>query len=119
MQTGEEVNHNDARVDITPHAGDYLNLVPQLQQKTWNQRFVPTEEGGGAAQEVSYRAAQIHWSMLGGCTVVACASVSIPRLWTRVHIPLSLELGGKGFEGPLAHPSITPGRTDCDSNLTN
>lgn len=29
---GEEVNHSAVRVDITPHARDYLNLVSQLAE---------------------------------------------------------------------------------------
>lgn len=47
---GGEVNHNAVRIDVAPHAGDYLNLAPQLRQKTWNgesfrQRI--SEEGRG------------------------------------------------------------------------
>lgn len=40
----EEVNHNAVLVDITLHAGDYLNLVSQLRQKAWIRRIIPTED---------------------------------------------------------------------------
>lgn len=64
---GGEVNHNGVRVDITPHARDYLNLVSQLWRKTWIRGIIPTEdfskrrerEGAGAPAPFEVVAFQI------------------------------------------------------------
>lgn len=69
---GEEVNHNGVRVDITPHARDYLNLVSQLWRKIWIRGIISTEDFSKRRE----------WEGAGAPALFEVVAFRIEHMWT-------------------------------------